>query len=110
MPLVTCHECLSEISTTAKACPSCGALQKKDGFPWVKIIIAIPAAFVVAVLASNAISPDPQSDEKYNKRAAIKMCWEDWEKKSNPPGLSRLIASACEKMEDDFTSKYRIRP
>jgi len=52
----------------------------------------------------------PEQHEKSVARLAIENCHEDQQKKSLEPGEARFIARACEKMEDEFTAKYGVKP
>lgn len=52
----------------------------------------------------------PEAKEKAKKRDAIDYCWSTHEKKSISEAEKRFIAGACEKMEDDFKSKYGVNP
>jgi hypothetical protein len=46
MPLITCHECSKEISTTATACPHCGAPRQAE---------SQAAKWVIGILGGIAI-------------------------------------------------------
>jgi RNA polymerase subunit RPABC4/transcription elongation factor Spt4 len=49
MALIDCHECRTPISSTAKACPHCGA--KKPYVLWQQNLLAIALVITVALLA-----------------------------------------------------------
>lgn len=75
----------------------------------VKVIACLAVAFVVyALLAAKFRSPEDQ--ERIDKRSAIEHCWENQGKKSLDPGTARFVASACERMEDDYTKRYGRKP
>lgn len=110
MALVTCHECAHEISSEAASCPHCGAKPKieKTGMPtWATVLVGL--VFLILIISAVGNS-DIQSDEKAIARSAIKLCWEDYGKKSNGPRDKLLIASFCEKMEADFKKEYGRAP
>lgn len=64
----------------------------------------------VGVLLLVGCDNSPEAKEKGIKRDAIKLCWEDYEKKSFDAGTKKFIAGACEKMEGDFKAKYGVNP
>ncbi|WP_323142806.1 hypothetical protein [Massilia phyllosphaerae] len=63
----------------------------------------------LAVLLT-ACTETPEQHEKSVARLAISNCWDDQSKKSLEPGEARFIAMACEKMENDFITKYGVKP
>lgn len=106
MALIGCAECKKEISTTAKACPNCGAKVPKSK-TWLWIVLAVPVLF----LGFGYIkSQDPEVAARSQARSAIDLCWSEQGKKSLTTGQSRFIAGACEKMESDYVEKYGRRP
>ncbi|MCG2586528.1 zinc-ribbon domain-containing protein [Massilia sp. TS11] len=106
MAMLKCSECGNEYSSTARACPSCGARPKK--FKW---WLWLPIALVVLFLGFGAtLSDTPEARAKFADRKAIELCWEDQAKKSNTPVAARTIAGFCEKMEADFKAKYGVSP
>lgn len=62
----------------------------------------------LSVLLVAGCDNSPEAKEKSRSRDAIKLCWQDYEKKSLDAGTKRFIAGTCEKMEDDFKSKYGV--
>lgn len=73
MALIACHECKSQVSTTARQCPSCGAKVKK---PVGKIGLIFAAIVVFAMLkctidrvdnpqTSRQTSPESPPDPKF---------------------------------------------
>lgn len=106
MALTPCKECGGEISSSAKACPKCGAkVSKTKWWLWV------PLSLVIAFLSFGAIvSNSPEAREKARARSSIDICWEEQKRKSFDAGTKRFIAGTCELMETEFTKKYGVRP
>lgn len=63
---------------------------------------------VAAVVLSGCSSPE--SEAKARARRTIETCWDNQEKKSNTPDMARMIAGACEKLEDDFRARFSAEP
>lgn len=106
MALIACKECGTEISTTAKACPKCGARVPKTKW-WLWVPLGLVGAFLIlAAIVGN--SPDAQA--KGRARRAIDFCWEEQKRKSLDPSAQQFAASTCEMMEADFMQKYGHRP
>lgn len=111
MSLVACHECGKDVSTEAKVCPSCGAAVKHVAPPGVFKTLALFFAGLFGCFFVWALfNPDPDQDEKNRRRHAIKLCWEQQERKSISPADARFIAGACEVMEREFESLFGIKP
>ena len=69
MSMITCHECASEISDTAKACPKCGAkVAHARIWPW---IVGVPLGLFVVMMVigmlSGGSSPTYTKDEICNQ-------------------------------------------
>ena len=115
MALVPCSECGAQISTAAAACPKCGAPASKEPPPakkcgsywwlWVPVL-----AFVAVMTLGHVEGQKPGAQEKTKARRNIEYCWEGQQRKSLDPEAARFVASACEKMEADFRSKYGHAP
>lgn len=106
MALQVCKECGNEVSSTAKACPKCGAkVPHTKWWLWVPLGL-LGAFFVLAAFLGNS----PEAQAKGRDRRAIAYCWDQQQRKSFDPGTQRFVASACEKMEDDFEKQYGSRP
>lgn len=71
-----------------------------------KKILAVALGMLVLAGCDNS----PEAKEKGIKRDAIKLCWQEYDKKSLDEGSKRFIAGACEKMESDFKAKYGVNP
>lgn len=106
MAMTTCSECKKEISSTASACPNCGAKPPKSK-TWIWILLAIPVAFLAF---GFSVSSTPQGKAESSARNAISMCWDSQEKKSNSAADARFIAGACEHMEQNFIEKFGHKP
>lgn len=65
-------------------------------------------ALSLALLAGCDNSPEAK--EKQVAKRAIKLCWEDYNKKSLDEASKRFIAGACEKLEGDYKTKYNSNP
>lgn len=107
MSLTACKECNAEISTTARACPKCGAKQPKTKW-W----LWIPLGAITLFLAWGAAlkASDPNADGKDRRKRTIDLCWRDHETKSHDPATKRFIASTCEMLEEQYADKYGRKP
>lgn len=109
MALIRCAECGGEVSTTATACPKCGATVPKPSKP--KLWLWIPLGLVAVFFGFGAlVGNSPQEQAKSRDRRAIELCWSDQGRKSLEPGAQRFAASVCELMEKEFVDKYRSKP
>lgn len=71
MPLVKCHECGNDVSTEAKACPSCGAKVKKPTSRALKLIgLALTIAVIGSAVTGNN-APQPQQTTESTRRANL---------------------------------------
>lgn len=109
MSLIKCAECGTEVSTTADACPKCGAKvpkpKKTKWWLWVPLGL-VAAFFTVGFIGSNTPEGRAQADE----RAAIELCWQEQQRKSLDPGSQRFVAGACEMMERKYIEKHGRKP
>lgn len=105
MSLIICSECSKEYSTTAAACPNCGARIRRPKL-WLWIPLGLIGAFVAFALIRT---PSPEEDAKYRDRQAIELC-HDYKEQSNVPATAALMTGTCAKMESDFTQKYGVSP
>lgn len=107
--LTACKECGAEVSTTAKACPKCGArLPKEKGAVPVLVLVLVGLFVLVALIGILSSQSEPSA--KTTERRAIAYCWEQQKRKSLDPGAQRFIAGACEQMERDFREKHGLAP
>ena len=100
MALIKCRECGTQVSSSAKSCPSCGAAVKRDGlgfFGW--LAIGIIGLFVaVGYSGGSKISPEVE--------AAMDLC-----RSTHDVVKAKLKAPATAKFPDctfDF-SEYEVR-
>lgn len=106
MALIKCKECGNDVSDKAKTCPKCGAKVTRPSV-FLYLLGFLVVGFGVMMLIGMS---DPKGAEKSQARRAIEICWQEHERKSLAPADKRFIASACEKMERDFTSLFGVRP
>lgn len=121
MALIQCSECGKQISDLADSCPGCGApvsgvakssvttpaVVKKGPKLWLWIpLAALGIWFVIAMFTPMT----PEDMERMRKEKAIELCWEEQERKSLDPATARFVASACEKMESDYKSRWGRSP
>jgi len=71
MAMIACGECGTEISTTAKACPKCGAVVPHAKiWPWV---VGIPVALVIAFLLYGFSIPEYKAKAMEVRRVCEKI-------------------------------------
>ena len=71
MAMTTSRECSADISTTAKACPKCGAVVPKAAvWPW---LIGIPVGLFVLMLIYGASIPEYESNARELRRVCEQM-------------------------------------
>lgn len=70
------------------------------------------AVFLISVLIISAIgsNQNPADQAKNKDRDAIKICWQEYERKSLSPADKQLTARVCEVLEDGFLKKYNTKP
>ncbi|EML7991542.1 hypothetical protein WAA24_004328 [Stenotrophomonas maltophilia] len=123
MALGTCAECGHAVSSTAVACPGCGAVTGNAAIvaPPVKsgggigrvllfLFLGGLGILVFMIVLGSIIGSTPEGKERQRERDAIELCWKDYERKSFDPGTKLFIATACEKMEADFRAKHGRNP
>lgn len=82
---------------------------KKSNF-W-KWLVGVPVgAFILLMAIGSCAGNSPEGQERSHSRSAIDLCWSEQAKKSNTPGDARFIAGACEKMENDYRSRWGTSP
>jgi len=110
MAMTTCGECGKEISTTAKACPNCGASRSNPAgkiLKWtIVVLLALIAIAFFGILAGNS----PEAKERQRARNTIRTCWDEQSKKSLSAEMAQTVASVCEQMESDYEKKYGSKP
>jgi len=73
-----------------------------------KWLLLMLGGFVVLSLLFG--KSDPKAQERMKARAAIQLCWKDYERRSLSEAEKQFIAGACERMEANFETKYNARP
>lgn len=106
MPLVKCRECGHEMSTSAAACPQCGARVAKPKL-WLWVPLGLVGLFL---LYATTRTQSPEEKMMWTRRDAIQLCWEDYKRKSLDPQAARFVAGVCEMKEQEFKDKYGRAP
>lgn len=133
-----CPNCNYELSMTADACPNCKAIFDKHGWSptktregnprnadqfsapvavnknsgrlW-KWVLGVPVGgFALVMIVGSCAGRDPNVAARVSEKDAISYCWEQQAKKSLDPATARFAASACERMESDFRTKWGFNP
>jgi hypothetical protein len=105
MALVKCKECGGILSTEAKACPHCGALQsRRASYLW---LLVLPVGAIAAFLTFGFLSSDAV---KSRDRAAIDQCWRSARTVITGSAARSLADKACRAMVADFERKYGPSP
>lgn len=55
-------------------------------------------------------APNPTDQAKTKERDAIKLCWQEYERKPIGPAEKQFIAGACEMMEKKYIDKHHAQP
>lgn len=93
-----CPSCAELVKEEAIKCKHCGHNFKPKSPKIILILSALGVLLVLSVIGSNE---DP---EKAKARHAISICWDDYD---NPDIPSKaFIKQVCQKMVNDFESKY----
>lgn len=108
--MITCRECGQPVNSDAAACPKCGVSPQKQSMKWLWVPVGLVTAFVFYLANGMIDATSWGPDEKSEKRAAIRICWEEQRRKSLTPGEVLSIASACERMEREFLQRFGVRP
>lgn len=119
MSIGECRECGGKVSSEASVCPHCGApvtpqavksaVPETPESPWGMLGWFFGGLVVVGAIWAGMQS-DERSDEIAKSRRVIRLCWDEQSKKSLEPSASRMIAGACEKLEQDFSLAYGRKP
>lgn len=133
-----CPNCNYELLVTAEACPKCKAIfdekgwsptktregnsrnaermeepiaiQKTSSNLW-KWLLGVPVGgFVLVMVIGSCAGRDPNVVSRVSEKDAISYCWEQQARKSLDPATARFAASACERMESDFRTKWGFNP
>lgn len=75
-----------------------------------KIAIALGIGIALFLGFGFIVGNTPEAKEQLAAQDAIKHCWQEQERKSLTPEMSRLTASMCEAMEKQYRNKYGRNP
>lgn len=106
MSMIACTECAKEYSSTAAACPNCGARISKPKL-WLWIPLGAVAAFFAFALLRI---PSPEDHARSVDRTAVALCYERLKTLPLGTGEEKLASDACANMNRDFTGKYGVSP
>ncbi len=102
MAMTACKECKHEISSTAKACPKCGAKM-----PRTKWWLWVPLGLITAFLGYGAmLSSTPEGRARSEARSIINFCWDEAKRSLMNP----IATNACRELENRYTAKFGSRP
>lgn len=109
---IKCRYCHADLTSdrldASRREPAKPKQEKKPLFPVVFGLLIAGAVFIFAWVYTN--SQDPGVKARGKERAAIKLCWDDYGRKSLAPAEQRFIAGACERMENDYRTKWGRNP
>lgn len=103
-PIVTDEAALAQREEVVeRVAPS----EKSTPIPlWVWLIGGV--LMLAAMIYFNASDPTVQA--RSSARSAVELCWKEQQRKSLDGSTQRFIAGACERMERDFTEKFKATP
>lgn len=107
MALINCPECKTEVSTTAAACPKCGARIKPKSNILAWVIGAPVAVFALLMAVGASVKTDPEKDRA---RMAFELCMQDLKDPLRDPRTTDVVRGACQRMRADFAAKYGREP
>lgn len=108
MAVIGCRDCGGAVSTSAKACPHCGApalASNRASYLW--LIIGLPVGAIALFLIIGALNFSP---EKSRARSAIDICWKAVDDPLIAENTKRLAQLSCRKMVIDFENEYGNSP
>lgn len=70
------------------------------------LLLLIVGFFGIGIVASSS----PEAKAKAKNRAAIDLCWRDYDRKDLDAAQKKFIASTCYRMTGDFKRKYGVSP
>lgn len=110
MAMINCPECGTEMSDTALSCPKCGAVKPKPSSNWLGWIGGGLFVLVLILFMGYQNANSPEGKAKSEARAAISLCWSDYERKSLGGAEKQFIAKTCEAKVDEFRKKFGTNP
>lgn len=117
MALIQCKECSKEYSDQAATCVNCGAKNPNYRKPMgcFAITALIVGGLVVVFFGFGFIlMQSPGGQERSKERDAIYYCEDNYAKLKEAPGTStamlQIAYGACEKMKNDFRTKWNREP
>ena len=111
MALIQCAECGNQVSTTALACPHCGAKKKpKSNSDNLWGGLALFALVVVLVVGVAGNKPDPLAEARKRDREVFEFCVADMNDPLRSFSHREAARSMCEMLRADFQRKYGRAP
>jgi len=75
-----------------------------------KVLLIVGISVVLFLAWAMLRTPSPEEKERGYASRAIDLCWQDQKRKSLPPDQARFIAGACEKMGNEYKTKFGRSP
>lgn len=75
-----------------------------------KLLLVVVVLFALFMGFGIYIGSTPEGKERAKQRDEIEFCWQQQSKKSLDPGIARLMAATCEKMEYEYKNKWGHSP
>jgi RNA polymerase subunit RPABC4/transcription elongation factor Spt4 len=93
MALTTCRECGGSVSSSAGACPHCGAPVLKPARNWIKALIVVGALVVIAQCVSSPGTPTKPKGQRMSDSDCMRdlQCWSDKHKVNAAVRCTRAI-------------------
>lgn len=68
------------------------------------------AAIVIFLGFGAIVGNTPEAKEKSRARSAINLCRKEEREYTGPVGSKKIITGACEKLENDFRTRFGLEP
>lgn len=76
---------------------------------WLAKTSIVVVVLIVAFFAYGAIKLNsPEGQAKAKDRAAIDLCWQDYERKNLDAAQKKFVADTCYRMQGDFRARYGV--